>query len=129
MRYINARDQVALQVLAEKVLPSLSERQKTLANYLSDAQNDKLHVSEKVKALWRDKESATTVLVEVFQDAGKPDDQLDKDALAKRADFFKIARDAWEEALQGVLIKLNQEIIGPYALGMLTACGASTISG
>lgn len=121
LRYINARDQFALQVLAEKVLPSLTEKRKTLANYLADAQSEKLHVSEKVKSLWRDKEAAATVLLEVFQNAEKPEDRLDKAALAKRAEFFKIARDGWEVALQSVLTRLNQEIIGPYALGMIAA--------
>lgn len=117
LRYINARDHAALKVLAKEVLPSLTEKQKTLANYLADAQSEKLQVSEKVKSLWREKEASVKVLLEVFQDAEKPDDRLDADALAKRADFFKVARDGWESSLQGVLTRLNEEIIGPYALG------------
>ncbi|KAF9457076.1 hypothetical protein BDZ94DRAFT_1326555 [Collybia nuda] len=114
LRYLNACDQVTLQVLASKNLPSLTEKFQALESYLSDVQN---HVSEKVRSLWRDKKAETMVLLEVYRNADKPNDQLDNDELTKRTEFFKVARDGWGNALREILTRLNKEIIGPYALG------------
>ncbi|KAF8078647.1 hypothetical protein FPV67DRAFT_1465941 [Lyophyllum atratum] len=117
LKYINARNQAALQSLAGETLPVLTHRQKALAKYLSEAEEEKIHVSVKTKAFWQEKKAAVEVLLKVVENAHKSDTELDKDAQAKRADFYTRARQAWEVALKNLLVKVNNEIIGPYSLG------------
>jgi len=117
LRYLNARDENSLEILADQILPVFTEKQKALTQYLSDAANEKIHVSDKVKTLWSEKKDATEVFLEVFQDAKKPKDQLEPKAQEKRANYFAIARDAWEVVLKDILVKLSHEVVGPYALG------------
>ncbi|KAJ6621726.1 hypothetical protein B0H10DRAFT_1789598 [Mycena sp. CBHHK59/15] len=114
---VNARDEAALTTLAKTVVPFLEGRQTALATHISDAEADKIQVSERVKKLWRDKLSETEQLLSVLRDADIAGDALDADGKTKRAEFFTKAKAAWEVALKDTLVKLNKEIIGPYALG------------
>jgi len=55
LHFINARDDASLIRLSKKRLPSLSQKQKALTNYLHQAETQTIQVSDKVRALWRDK--------------------------------------------------------------------------
>lgn len=118
LRYLNARDETSLRNLAKETMPSLVGKQKALMQHISDAENNKVHVSPKVIKLWSENKAAAELWLEVLQDASQSSAELDDDAKAKRSEFFSVARNAWEVALSNSLMKLSNEIIGPYALGM-----------
>jgi len=117
LRYVNARDDASLVVLAKDTLTMLEQRQQTLVKYLSEAENGETRVSEKVKKLWTEKLDATNVILTVLVDAHKPESDLDEGAKANRHAFFKTAKQAWETNLGGSLVQLSKEMVGPYALG------------
>ena len=117
LRYVNARDDQSLRLLAKELLPSLQERSRTLKDYLAQAGNGALHVSEKVKKLWVDKLDAINVILAVLSEAEKTESELTEEGRAHRNAFFKTARQAWETNLSEVLNQLSKEMVGPYALG------------
>jgi len=117
LRYINARNEATLRSLADETLLALTRRQKALVQYLSNADQEKIHVSGKTKAFWHEKKAAVEALLEVVENAHKTETELDNDGQTKRVGFFAEARRAWEVALKNLLIKLNNEMIGPYSLG------------
>ena len=117
LRYVNARDDASLVVLAKDTLGSLKERQMTLVKYLGQAEKEEIRVSEKVKKLWTEKLDATNVVLTVLEDADKGESELDEGAKAKRQAYFKTAKQTWEVNLGGTLMKLSKEMVGPYALG------------
>jgi glutathione S-transferase len=126
LHYFNARDEAALRVLSTDLLPSLQQRQQTLAKYLLQAASPgadgvvpegALRVSEKVKKLWVDRLDAIGLVGVVLSDAEKPEAALDEAAKAKRDSFFKSAKLAWEGNLVQVLVQLDKEIEGPFVLG------------
>ena len=116
--FLNARDETSLRSLANETVAVLIGKQKALAQYISDAESKRIHVSQKVITSWSEKKVAAELRLQVLQDAGRSDTELDADAKAQRSEFFSAARDAWEVALSNTLMKLSREIIGPYALGM-----------
>jgi hypothetical protein len=115
--YMNARDPAALKVLSNTLIPYFEGRDEALLGYLKDAEEDKIQVSEKTKAFWREKQSANKVLLDVMKDAEKSDAELDDGAKTSRAEYLKEAKVTWEVNLRDALIKLNGEIIGPFCLG------------
>ncbi|KAF8898770.1 hypothetical protein BD779DRAFT_1485460 [Infundibulicybe gibba] len=117
LRYVNARDHASLAALATELLPSLTDKHKVLTGYISAAENDKIAASEKTKNFWREKKVALEVLISVYSNADKEEGVLGEDAKRERADFFETAKTVWGESLKGVLLKVNQEAIGPYTLG------------
>lgn len=117
--YLNARDDVSLIRLSKELLPFLSQKQKALANYLHQAETQTVQVSDKVKALWRDKLDAIKTSLAVLLDAEKSEAQLDEQSKGSRIAFFQAARQAWEVNLKVVLTQLCNEMIGPFALGTL----------
>ncbi|GLB36128.1 putative glutathione S-transferase, N-terminal domain [Lyophyllum shimeji] len=117
LRYMNARNDAALRSLAGEILHALTGRQKALANYISDAEQEQIQVSVKTKAFWQEKKAAVDSLLEVVENAHKAETELDEEGKIKRAAFYAEARRAWEVALKDALVKVNNEIIGPYSLG------------
>ncbi|KAF8168124.1 hypothetical protein B0H34DRAFT_47293 [Crassisporium funariophilum] len=117
LRYKNARDDASLRKLAEEVLPNMKQKQQALNGYLSQADSGSIRVSEKVKALWKEKLEAINLILAVLVDAAKPELQLDEKAKEDRSAFFKTARQAWETNLKLVLTQLSKEMVGPYTLG------------
>jgi len=114
--YLNARDEKYLPSLAKEIVPSLLGKQKALAQNISNAEDKKIHVSQKVIMFWSEKKAAAELWLDVLQDASQSDAELDADAKARRLEFFGEARNAWEVGLSSALTKLSSEIIGPYAL-------------
>ncbi|KAJ7038227.1 hypothetical protein C8F04DRAFT_1089972 [Mycena alexandri] len=113
---VNARDGASLKTLASKILPQVVGRQKALKECISEAEAGKVQASEKVKKFWRDKEADTAVLLAVLSAAEKEESALDSTEKVKRAEFFTKATGAWA-AVKEALVKVNKELIGPYALG------------
>lgn len=89
------------------LITSLTERVAAIKGYISDVDQDKLRASEKVKTLWRTQLDADQLLLKVFN---APTDELKRDYLAK-------AEQRWDVDLKELLIELNKEVVGPYALG------------
>jgi hypothetical protein len=117
--FVNARDDVSLIRLSKELLPFLSQKQKALMNYSHQAETQTLQVSDKVRALWRDKLDDLNTSLAVLLDAEKSEAQLDEQSKGNRLAFFQAARQAWEINLKVVLTQLSNEMIGPFALGML----------
>jgi len=117
LRYVNARDDAGLRVLAKATLSTLEQRQQTLSGYLAQTEKEELKVSERVKKLWKEKLDALNVVLVVISDAEKAESELDEKARANRTAFFKTAKQAWETNLGGKLLELSKEMVGPYTLG------------
>jgi hypothetical protein len=115
LTYVNARDDTSLRVLAESLLPFFKGREEALAGILADPD---IRVTEKVKNFWRTKKEAIDTFIAVYEKADKSENELSDDDKAKRKEFFAAAKTAWEDELAKALLKLNAEIIGPFALGM-----------
>jgi hypothetical protein len=118
LRYVNARDEQSLVLLAKEVIPSLKGKQELLSSSLSRFAAKEIIVSERVKTLWQEKLDATELLLGVLENAEKATDDLDEKAKADREEFFKIAQDAWGTHLKEVLVKISKEMVGLYTLGM-----------
>jgi len=116
LTYLNARDLDSLRTLAKAILPLFIARQSALAGYLSDAECENIHVSDKTKKFWQDKKAETEVLLHVYLNAEKSDDELEPEDKKKREEYLAKATAAWE-AMKNTLITLSKELIGPYALG------------
>jgi dGTP triphosphohydrolase len=119
--FIDARDDASLIRLSKELLPFLSQKQKALMNYSHQAETQTVQVSDKVKALWRDKLDAVNTSLAVLLDAEKSEVQLDEQSKGNRLAFFQAARQAWEINLKVALTQLSNEMIGPFALGILVS--------
>jgi rubrerythrin len=97
------------------MVPYLSARLGALEQCLQDAPQG--GISEKVKTFWTQKKVGTETLLDVFKDASKERGQLDPQALEKREEYLKAAKDTWEVSLKSTIEKLNKEVIGPFTLG------------
>jgi len=97
----------ALVVPPTVLVKSLTDRVASLKGYLSDANQDKLRVSERVKTLWQSKLDVEEPLLQVFT---APNEEL-------KSEYLEKARQKWNVQLKEVLTELNKEIVGPYALG------------
>lgn len=115
---MNARDDASLIRLSKKLVPFFSQRQKALTNYLHQAETQTIRVSDKVRALWRDRLDTINAFLAVLIDGEKPEAQLDERAKASRLSLFQAARQAWEVDLKVALTQLSNEMIGPFTLGM-----------
>ncbi|KAF9015138.1 hypothetical protein BDQ17DRAFT_1294681 [Cyathus striatus] len=115
--FINARTDASLAELAKQAVPILKGKQESLSSYISGAQNDTIHVSDKVQNLWKEKKSAADTLLEVLSEGDKSTGQLSVEANEKRRQFFKAAQDAWEVDVKAILTRLSKEMSGPFALG------------
>ncbi|EDR15582.1 uncharacterized protein LACBIDRAFT_300632 [Laccaria bicolor S238N-H82] len=116
LRYVNARDEQSLVLLAKEVIPSLKGKQELLSSSLSRSAAKEIIVSERVKILWKEKLDATELLLEVLENAEKATADLDEKAKADRKEFFKIAQDAWGAHLKEVLLTISKEMVGLYTL-------------
>ncbi|KAJ7225537.1 hypothetical protein GGX14DRAFT_639472 [Mycena pura] len=117
LAFINAQDDVTLKTFATNITPAIAGRQKALAECLSDAEAGKIVASAKVKNFWREKQIETEQLLAVLLVADKEEAALESADKTRRAEFFIKAKAAWGVKVKGACVKLNQEIIGPYALG------------
>ncbi|SJL05637.1 uncharacterized protein ARMOST_08983 [Armillaria ostoyae] len=116
LRYMNARDTDSLKSLAREMLPALHTRRDVLSKYISNADSGTIQVSEKVTALWKEKKAATEVLLGLYKNADVSESALDPEEKSKRAEYFEMARCA-RASLGRTLLRLEKDIIGPFALG------------
>ncbi|KAJ4486094.1 hypothetical protein J3R30DRAFT_3655362 [Lentinula aciculospora] len=117
LMYMNARDEDSLRALADSLLPLMKGKVDALNHCLSDAQTGHVRASEKVVTFWTSKKEAAQMLLGLYENAKVPEAELDVNAKAQRAEYFKVSKAAWEVALVRVLTKLNELIIAPYTLG------------
>ncbi|KAK7064248.1 glycosyltransferase family 31 protein [Favolaschia claudopus] len=117
LAFNNARDNASLKILAEKMLPVVVGRQKALADCVADSEAGKVQASEKVKKFWQEKQQEAEQQLAVLHSADKADAELDAADKTKREEFFAKAKNLWEVTVKDTLVKLNKEIIGPFALG------------
>lgn len=115
--YMNARSESELQALAKQLIPFLMGRHGTLSRLLSESDAGAIHVSEKTKAFWQLKKITADGFLQVFEQAEKSDTDLAGEELRRREEYFKSSQAAWA-GLKGVLVTLDQVVLGPYALGM-----------
>ena len=113
---MNARTPEALRVLAEERLPIFEKRSEVLTRLLEQNEEAKVRVSEKTRAFWQLKKTATENFVQVFKDAPKSDAELSEESKTKRQEYFAAANALWV-GLKDVLLALHKEMIGPYTLG------------
>ncbi|KAF9270193.1 hypothetical protein L218DRAFT_952377 [Marasmius fiardii PR-910] len=117
LMYMNARDDSALRDLSALVLPLLKGKHQALSNYLSEAESGKVNVTERIKEFWRNRKTEVESLLSVFEKASQSSDEIDEESKVKRAAYFNVARVSWETGMPKILTKLNEEVIGPFALG------------
>ncbi|KAK0465051.1 uncharacterized protein EV420DRAFT_1475290 [Desarmillaria tabescens] len=116
LEYMNARDTDSLKNLAREMLPVLHTRRAVLSKYISDADSGKIQISEKTTALWKEKKAATEVLLGLYKNADVSESALNPEEKSKRAEYFEMARCA-RASLGRALLRLQKDIIGPFALG------------
>ncbi|KZT65595.1 hypothetical protein DAEQUDRAFT_697049 [Daedalea quercina L-15889] len=116
LKYMNARTSDDLRGLAASERPKFVARRAALAQLLADNEQAKIRVSEKTRAFWEVKKVATEKFLDVYDEADTPEEKLDAKARERREVFLKDAADAWAH-VRDVLTQLNQDLIGPYALG------------
>ncbi|KAG2150031.1 hypothetical protein BD769DRAFT_1624570 [Suillus cothurnatus] len=104
LQYWNARDQASLQELGKSLVPILESRRAAIVGYLTDCERETMRMSEKTKAFWREKQVETETALSMF--SGNDIDG-----------YLSRSRDMWEITIPGVLTRVNEELIGPYALG------------
>ncbi|EJF66744.1 hypothetical protein BD309DRAFT_973410 [Dichomitus squalens] len=114
--YMNARSETELKALATKLIPFLVGRRDALARLLTESDAGNISASDKTRSFWQVKKIATDKFLQVFEEAEKSEGELSDDARQRREEYLKSSHAAWT-ALKDVLITLNKEIIGPYALG------------
>ncbi|KAH8100689.1 hypothetical protein BXZ70DRAFT_938333 [Cristinia sonorae] len=114
--YFNARDDATLRELSVELLPILNAKKDALAALIKNNETAEVRVSDKTLKFWEMKKLASDGILAVIQHGERPTDQLDEEAKAKRAEYFKVANAAWT-GLGDVLMQLHKEIIGPYVLG------------
>ncbi|KAJ6509510.1 hypothetical protein C8R47DRAFT_1315120 [Mycena vitilis] len=117
LTFANARDNASLKALAKSSVPLLVGRQEALKKHISDAEAGEIQVSEKVKMFWRGKQNEMEQLLAVLLAADKEEDALNSADKTKREEFFAKNKAVWEVAVKDAIVKLNKDIIGPYALG------------
>ncbi|KAF7436789.1 hypothetical protein PC9H_003622 [Pleurotus ostreatus] len=117
LKYLDATDDASLLALSKEVLPLLTGQHLTLSQLLSDSEGGDVHVSEKVKGLWRQRKSEVDAYLEIFSHADKPGSGLDLELKQKRDEYFARAKLAWELKLKESMSMLSKEMIGPYVLG------------
>ncbi len=117
LKYLDASDDASLLTLSKEVLPLLTGQHLTLSQLLSDAEGGDVHVSEKVKGLWRQNKNEVDAYLEIFSHADKPASELGTELKQKRDEYFARAKLAWEVKLKDSTSKLSKEMIGPYVLG------------
>lgn len=117
LKFMNARDDASLAVLAKQMGPFSQLRSKALGGYIAQAERGEISVSEKVKKLWTERKDASDGLYAVMQHAETPIAQLDGAAKTAREGYFTAAKQLWEVELKETLTTLSSEITGPFALG------------
>lgn len=113
---MNARNLEALCVLAEERLSIFEKRSEMLGRLLEQNEEAKVRVSEKTRAFWQLKKTATENFVQVFRDAQKSEAELSEESKQKRQEYFAVANALWA-GLKDVLLALHNAMIGPYTLG------------
>lgn len=115
--FLNARDLPALRTVAPSVSTLLKGRKEALERYLAENEAKGVRVSEKTKAFWLEKKSATEDLLVALDEADKSDSELSESGRKAREEYLDKSRAAWEVGLAVVLNKLSKELVGPFALG------------
>ncbi|KAL0951225.1 hypothetical protein HGRIS_007946 [Hohenbuehelia grisea] len=117
LKYMSAFDDDSLRALGKDVLPRLVGKKDALAQQLSAAESEEIHISEKVKSFWREKKAAVEILLQIFTSADTPSADLDASAKQRRDEYFQTSKTLWGATLKEILTKLSKEMIGPYVLG------------
>lgn len=97
-------------------------------NNIANSQAAQIQASEKTRKLWESRKARAENLLEVFATAGKDDALLSPDEKAKRDEYLKKAQELWEVKVRKILVTLDREVVGPFALGKLNALFPLTIS-
>lgn len=114
---MNGKDLPALRTVAPSVSTFLKGRKDALDRYLAENEAKEVRVSEKTKAFWLEKKSATEDLLTALDEADKSESELSESGRKAREEYFEKARAGWEDGLAVVLDKLNKDLAVPFALG------------
>ena len=98
------------------MLPLLLAKKDALTRHMKANETAEVRVSEKTLKFWEMKKQASDGILAVIQHGQTRSNELDDEARAKRAEYFKVAIAAWT-GLGEVFMQLHKEIIGPYVLG------------
>jgi hypothetical protein len=107
LMYYNAYDQVSLRTLSAQLLPTLSEKQRTLTKLISDRQNGLVQVSEKVAAFWQRKLDEYQSLLKVFEGNEK----------AAVEEYLGTSAKRWGTELKSAILELSKDFTGPFVFG------------
>ncbi|KAJ8595902.1 hypothetical protein M405DRAFT_856910 [Rhizopogon salebrosus TDB-379] len=104
LQHLNARDRASLQELGKSLVPVLESKRTAIVGYLTQCENETIRMSEKTKAIWRDKRMVIETALRDFRG-----DNVDE--------YLERSQHMWEVTIPGVLTQVNKELIGPYVLG------------
>jgi hypothetical protein len=103
--------------MAQGVSSFLKGRKDALSRYLAENETKEVRVSEKTKAFWLEKKSATEDLLMALDEADKDESELSESGRKARVEYFEKTKAAWEVGLATVLNELSKDLVGPFALG------------
>jgi len=115
--YYNVVDVPSLRALAKLLVPFLMSRRDALKAYMEASAKATIQASDKTKALWKEREMQAEELLLVYATAEKDDGVLSEEERSKRSSFLKTSWDYWHVKLRKVLVALDKEMLGPFALG------------
>lgn len=102
---------------AQTMVGFLSGRRDALKSFIEQSNAAEIKASDNTRKLWEAKKKQAEVLLAVYAVAGKEGAQLTPEEKTVRESFIATANDLWTVKLKNVLITLDKELIGPFALG------------
>ncbi|KAG9314338.1 hypothetical protein JVU11DRAFT_5130 [Chiua virens] len=106
LHHFNPRDPRSLQNLAATLVPILQSRKEVLTAHIADCDREVIKMSDRTKALWNNTKHEIERLLKYY--GGQ-----------QAEEYFSVAKQTWEQAVPDALVKVNEEIVGPYILGKI----------
>ena len=118
LAFYSATSSSALQALSQKFTPYLQSRLEALQGYISSSQAAEIQASEKTRKLWESKKAMVEGVLAVYSSADKDEAQLTPEGRATRENYLKKAQEVWQVKVRKILVSLDKEMVGPFALGL-----------
>ncbi|KAI5121249.1 hypothetical protein M0805_002295 [Coniferiporia weirii] len=115
--YYNYVSDTVLSRTASTLLPFLTGRRDALGLFLANNETAEIQASEKTRKLWESRKAQMDNLLAVYSWIDTDDSALTAEQKTKRDEFRTVSRELWAVRFRKVLIALDKEMSGPFALG------------
>ncbi|KAI0692785.1 hypothetical protein BC835DRAFT_28078 [Cytidiella melzeri] len=114
--FLNARNDEELKKITPELRPLLHAKTDAITELIKQNETSEIKVSEKTVKFWELRRAASEMMLQVFDNGDKSEDELDDPAKLSRSEYYKAATHGWNN-LKEVLTTLSNDIIGPFVLG------------